>query len=247
MSPKRMGKPVHHARKAQPRDKWRVRTNEFQTRRQRRRLERGLPFATPKERAMERAANYLAATAEEHSEQRTDATTPWTQADSDIQPVNGSWELRPEHEDLRESLSNDPIVNTVTLPAFALLAMMTLLMFWRGHQLPGGGFVGGALIVCALLLFRIAAHRTALNINFTRLIPLGVAISFATGLVPYLLNKGFLKSDYGYLTTPITGEFEWASAMLFDLGVFLTVMGGAMTIAESLIDIDPNELTEDDR
>ena len=178
---------------------------------------------------------------------RDSATTAWNLKNSDVEPVDGNWELRPEHEELRESISRDPIVNTVTLPAFALLMLLTLLMFWRGHQLPGGGFVGGALTVCALLLYRISEHDTALRINFTRLIPVGLGIAFMTGLVPYLLNKGFLKSDYGYLTTFVTGEFEWASAMLFDLGVFLTVLGGAMTITEELIDINPSELTEDDR
>ncbi|MDO4263093.1 MAG: Na(+)/H(+) antiporter subunit B [Deinococcus sp.] len=241
MSPKRIVARVHHARKVHRKVQTKVRTPKAQEQYQRAR------FATPKERAMQRAAHFLADNAEDHEEQRTDATTAWTAQASQLEPVDGSWELSPEHEDLRESLSNDPIVNTVTMPAFALLLLMTLLMFWRGHQLPGGGFVGGALTVCALLLYRISAHSSALNINFTRLIPLGLSIAFMTGLVPYLLNKGFLKSDYGYLTTFVTGEFEWASAMLFDLGVFLTVLGGAMTITESLIDIAPTELTEDDR
>lgn len=246
MSPKRLRAHVHHARKVLRDDRANVRTGEYQTRYSRTRKNR-VRFATPKERAMLRAENFLEATAEDKEVQRTDATTAWTQADSDIKPIDGQWELYPEHKELRGSLYDDPIVNTVTLPAFALLAMMTLLMFWRGHQLPGGGFVAGALIVCALLLYRISAHQTALNINFTRLIPIGVAIAFTTGLVPYLLGKGFLKSDYGYLSTLFTGEFEWASAMLFDLGVFLTVLGGAMTITEALIDINPGELTEDDR
>ncbi|GHG09574.1 hypothetical protein GCM10017783_22590 [Deinococcus piscis] len=245
MSPKRIAARIHHARKASRAARPKVRTPKAQEQYQRAVSQRQL--ATPKERAMRRAAHFLAENAEDHEQQRTDATTPWTAQTVDLEPVDGNWELRPEHEDLRESLSNDPIVNTVTLPAFALILLMTLLMFWRGHQLPGGGFVGGALTVCALLLYRISAHSSALNINFTRLIPIGLSIAFMTGLVPYLLNKGFLKSDYGYLTTFITGEFEWASAMLFDLGVFLSVLGGAMTITESLIDIAPGELTEDDR
>ncbi|WP_261663205.1 MnhB domain-containing protein [Deinococcus sp. Marseille-Q6407] len=151
------------------------------------------------------------------------------------------------YESLASSVVNDPILKTVAQPTFALIAMFTLLLFWRGHQLPGGGFAGGAMMVCALLLHRIATGRSAVDFNFTRLIPTGLAISFMTGLVPYLLHGFFLKSSYGYLYTRLTGEFEWASAMAFDLGVFLLVVGGGMTIAGELIDIDPKEVVEGDR
>ena len=150
------------------------------------------------------------------------------------------------YESLASSVVNDPILRTVAQPAFALMAMFTLLLFWRGHQLPGGGFAGGAMMVCALLLHRIATGRGAVDFNFTRLIPIGLAISFVTGLVPFVVNGFFLQSDYGYLTTALTGEFEWATAMAFDLGVFLLVVGGGMTIAEALIDIDPRETVEGD-
>lgn len=246
MSPDRIRQRVHHARKnrQEARD---IRTVEFQQEYQEllERRER-TPFATPKERALERARNYLD-TVDTDAAPRTDATTAWTPLTGDFEPLDADGELAPVLEDIRQSLSDDPIVKTVTLPAFALIVLLSLLMFWRGHQLPGGGFVAGAMVVCALLLYRIAEHRSALNINFPRLIPLGVGTAFLTGLVPYLLGKGFLKSDYGYLYTFLTGEVEWASAMLFDLGVFLTVLGGAMTITESLIDIAPDELTEDDR
>lgn len=151
------------------------------------------------------------------------------------------------YESLASSVVNDPILRTVAQPAFALMAMFTLLLFWRGHQLPGGGFSGGAMMVCALLLHRIATGQGAVEFNFARLIPTGLAIAFVTGLVPFLVNGFFLQSDYGYLTTALTGKFEWATAMAFDLGVFLLVVGGGMTIAEELIDINPKETVEGDR
>lgn len=143
-------------------------------------------------------------------------------------------------------LSGDPILRSVSRAAFALVMVFALLLLWRGHNAPGGGFIAGLMTACALILHRIATGESALRIDPARLIPWGAALSFTTGLVPYLLGKPFLKTDFGYLTTPLTGEFEWATAMLFDIGVFGVVVGSAMLIAESLTDVRPTERVEGD-
>lgn len=197
---------------------------------------------SPKMRAIRRAEQHLAKTGD--SRQRTDASTAWT-PDVAAMPRD---EVDAQREELHEALFNDPIVKTTMPPAFGLIMLLTLLMFWRGHQLPGGGFVGGALTVCALVLYRIAESDEILSkYDFPRLVAVGLAIAFTTGFVPYLLQKGFLNSDFGYLTLPVIGEFEWASAMLFDLGVFLVVVGGSMTIINALVEIDPKHVMEGDR
>ncbi len=141
----------------------------------------------------------------------------------------------------------DPILVTTSRAAFALIMLFALLLLWRGHNAPGGGFIAGLMTVCALLLHRMATGEDALRVPPLRLIPLGLALSFLTGLVPYLLGKPFLKTDYGYITTALTAEFEWATAMLFDIGVFLVVVGAGLSIAEALRDVNPTELVEADR
>lgn len=55
--------------------------------------------------------------------------------------------------------------------------------------------------------------------------PAGVAIAGLTGVAAFLFGRPFLTSTFGYLTWPVVGKFEVASAMAFDLGVFLTVVG----------------------
>ncbi|GGL68228.1 cation transporter [Deinococcus aerolatus] len=143
-------------------------------------------------------------------------------------------------------LINDPILKTISRAAFALVILFALLLLWRGHNAPGGGFIAGLMTVGALILHRIANGDSALRADPTKVIPWGLALSLTTGLVPYLLGGPFLKSDYGYITTALTGEFEWATALLFDLGVFLVVVGVGLSLAYDLIEVQPTERVEGD-
>lgn len=140
----------------------------------------------------------------------------------------------------------DPVLRTVSRAAFALIMLFALLLLWRGHNAPGGGFIAGLMMVGALTLHRMATGESAMRVGPLALVPIGAALSFLTGLVPYLLGRPFLKSDFGYITTALTGEFEWASAMLFDIGVFLVVIGAGMAITTALIDVRPSQLAPED-
>lgn len=142
--------------------------------------------------------------------------------------------------------NGDPVIQTTSRAAFALIMLFALLLLWRGHNAPGGGFIAGLMTVCALILHRIATGKSALRIDPVILIPIGLTLAFMTSLVPYLLGKPFLKTAYGYITTPLTGEFEWASAMLFDIGVFLVVVGAGAGMTYALIDVKPTERVEGD-
>lgn|SRR5699024_440755 len=129
---------------------------------------------------------------------------------------------------------NDLILrSTTSLITFILLGFAIYLLF-AGHNSPGGGFVGGLTTSAAFLLMYISFGQSAvdkiLSINFMTLVPTGLMIALLTGLGSLLFNKPFLTHTFGHVTLPLLGEFELATAMIFDLGVFLTVLGTTMTI-----------------
>jgi multicomponent K+:H+ antiporter subunit A len=118
------------------------------------------------------------------------------------------------------------VVTRVLLP---LALTVGVFIFLRGHNQPGGGFIAGLVVAIAFLMQAIASgHAWTVarqRIRAHTTLGLGVLVAGLTGLGSVLFAQPFLTSTFGYVSLPIVGEFELASAMLFDLGVFLTVVG----------------------
>ncbi|MFD1037889.1 Na(+)/H(+) antiporter subunit B [Virgibacillus byunsanensis] len=129
---------------------------------------------------------------------------------------------------------NDLILRTTTsLIAFILLGFAIYLLL-AGHNSPGGGFVGGLMTASAILLMYMAygleAVKKIIPINFRTMISVGLLIAVATGIGAFIFDAPFLAQTYDYFVFPIFGEIELATAMLFDIGVYLTVLGVTITI-----------------
>jgi len=109
-------------------------------------------------------------------------------------------------------------------------------IFWRGHNLPGGGFIAGLITAVALVLQYMAMGQdradTVLRAHggqrFTRWVGGGLAIAGLTGLGAFAFGRPFLTSAHGNPTLPLLGELPLASAALFDLGVYVTVVGATL-------------------
>ena len=117
------------------------------------------------------------------------------------------------------------------LPLALLVAIFVLL---RGHNLPGGGFIAGLITAVALitqyLANGIAWTRSRMGTRLNPLIGIGLLIATLTGLGSWAFAHPFLTSTFTHVHWPLVGEFEVASAMLFDLGVFLVVVGVTLVI-----------------
>jgi multicomponent K+:H+ antiporter subunit A len=127
------------------------------------------------------------------------------------------------------------VVTRVLMPIALLVGIY---IFLRGHNQPGGGFVAGLVVAIALLMQYMASGfawtQERQRIEYHTLIGFGVVIAGLTGAGAWVVGKPFLTSAFTYVHLPPIEEFELATAMLFDLGVFLTVLGAVMLMLYSL-------------
>jgi multicomponent K+:H+ antiporter subunit A len=111
-------------------------------------------------------------------------------------------------------------------------------LLFRGHNLPGGGFVAGLTMAVALILQYMAGGvrwaEARLDLRPVRLIGLGLATACATGIGAWLFAHPFLTSHTAHVDVPLLGELHLPSAFLFDLGVFLLVVGATALILIAL-------------
>ncbi|NJL08923.1 MAG: monovalent cation/H+ antiporter subunit A, partial [Methylacidiphilales bacterium] len=131
-------------------------------------------------------------------------------------------------------------------PLLPLALAVSFYILLRGHNLPGGGFIAGLVTAVALILQYIACGidfgRARLSLDPPRLVAAGLAIATATGLASWLFGAPFLTSAHGHLHLPLIGDVELASAMLFDLGVYLVVVAGTLLVLTELGALSRREL-----
>ncbi len=126
------------------------------------------------------------------------------------------------------------LLNSVARIILPPALMIAAYLLFRGHNLPGGGFIAGLLTAAAFILQFVAAGRAPiarlLPFRPDLLVALGLALATLTGVGAQLFDYPFLTSTYGHLEVPVLGDFELATAFLFDLGVFLVVAGITLRI-----------------
>jgi multicomponent K+:H+ antiporter subunit A len=157
----------------------------------------------------------------------------------------------PASDDKGRAWSNDPhpmMFEMVSQSLLPLALLVSVYIFLRGHNVPGGGFIAG-LITSVAIIQQYIAHgvlwiKPRIKINYQWLIAGGILIATGTGLGSWIFDKPFLSTWFDYFDLPWVGEFELASAMLFDLGVYLTVVGSVMLILANLGKLTTSERFE---
>ena len=125
-----------------------------------------------------------------------------------------------------------------------LALVVSVYIFLRGHNLPGGGFIAGLVTAMALVIQYIALGQDRaeqmLNAQSGRLyevwIGTGLVIAGLSGIGSWFWGRPFLTSAHIYVSPPVLGEMHLASAALFDLGVYITVVGATMLLISVLGD-----------
>lgn len=129
--------------------------------------------------------------------------------------------------------------------------VVSLYIFMRGHNLPGGGFIAGLVTSLALIIQYIAVGQDKteqlLGAKSGRLyeiwIGVGLTIAGLTGIAAWFWSRPFLTSAHIYVSPPIIGEMHLASAALFDVGVYVTVVGATMLMISVLGDSRHSSMT----
>jgi multicomponent K+:H+ antiporter subunit A len=131
-------------------------------------------------------------------------------------------------------------------PLLPLSLAVAVYIFLRGHNLPGGGFIAGLVAAIALMLQYVASGMDfaakRLRVNYVRLLGVGLGIATLTGMASFVFGYPFLTSTHGYVTPPLIDKFELASAMAFDLGVFLVVVGTVLLAMTEIAGLKRAEL-----
>jgi len=126
------------------------------------------------------------------------------------------------------------MIHTISRFVFFIILSGAIFLFFAGHNNPGGGFIGGLMTSAALLLiylsFDLKSISSALPFNYTTIIATGLLISFSTGLLGVVFGYEYLTQFFDYFYIPFFGKTELATAVLFDLGIYLVVIGISLLI-----------------
>ena len=155
----------------------------------------------------------------------------------------------PEQQNPRNALHGDhfqhgadggflPVPAMIVQLLFPFMLMMAMFLFLRGHDLPGGGFIAGITTAIALIVQYMAGGirlvETRLRIRPLRWIAFGLLTAASAGAAPWLFSRPFLTSYANYAELPFIGAVPTASAIIFDLGVFLLVVGATALMLVAL-------------
>jgi multicomponent Na+:H+ antiporter subunit A len=155
---------------------------------------------------------------------------PTSPAVGDITWLRGS--------ELRDPRYRSLVLEVATRLIFPLIMVLSFYFFFAGHNTPGGGFAGGLTAGLALVLRYLAGGRyelgEALPIDAGKLLGAGLALSAGTAVASLLLGAPVLSSAVIQLDLPVLGHVKLVTALFFDLGVYLIVVGLVLDVLRSL-------------
>ncbi len=155
---------------------------------------------------------------------------PYSPAVGDITWLRGS--------DYRDPRYRSLVLEVATRVIFPLIMVLSLYFFFTGHNTPGGGFAGGLTAGLALVLRYLAGGRYELGetlpLDAGKILGAGLGLSAGTAITSLLLGAPALSSALVELDVPVLGHAKFVTALFFDLGVYLIVVGLVLDVLRSL-------------
>ena len=131
-----------------------------------------------------------------------------------------------------------PVLQSFARLTLHLMLVFAIYLLLRGHNAPGGGFIAGVLTAVAItfqmMAFHVESFSQDMPWNPLRMVVVGLLLAAGTGLGSLLVGYPFLTSAIGHHIFPLLGEVELATAMGFDIGVYLVVVGTSLGIIRTI-------------
>ncbi len=128
------------------------------------------------------------------------------------------------------------ILRTSTWLMIPVLLLFSFFLLLRGHNEPGGGFIGGLVAASAVLLQMIASGpvevRRLIPFDVKLLLPAGLLVALLSGLPALVGGQPFLTGVW--VTLPVAGGLKLGTPVIFDVGVYLVVLGITVQIILSM-------------
>jgi multicomponent Na+:H+ antiporter subunit B len=123
-----------------------------------------------------------------------------------------------------------------------LLLVFSIFLLLRGHNEPGGGFIGGLVAAAAIILYLfsmdIRAARKVLRVDPRDLIGAGMIIAVASAIPGALRGDAFFTAQWWAISLPGFGDVKLSTVLVFDIGVYLVVIGAVLTIMLALAEAE---------
>jgi multicomponent Na+:H+ antiporter subunit A len=142
-----------------------------------------------------------------------------------------------------------PILEVVTRLIFHTIVLFSIYLLFAGHNAPGGGFAGGLVVGLALVLRYLAGGRHELDVaapvDAGAVMGAGLFVALGTGLTAMIAGGQVLQSTLMDWHLPVLGHVHFVTSMIFDVGVYLVVIGVVLNILRSLgAEVDRHEQIE---
>jgi multicomponent Na+:H+ antiporter subunit A len=142
----------------------------------------------------------------------------------------GGQRLRPENRSL--------LLEVIVRVLFHSIIVVSIYLLFAGHNLPGGGFAGGLVAGMALVMRYVAGGRYELGVaaptDAGMLLGVGMTLAVACAIVPVFFGSAPLTSTYFEGEIPVIGHIEFVTSTIFDVGVYLVVIGLVLDVLRSL-------------
>jgi multicomponent Na+:H+ antiporter subunit B len=134
------------------------------------------------------------------------------------------------------------ILSTATRILMPMLLLFSAFILFRGHNMPGGGFIGGLVASATFILhsytYGVKSTLALLRVSPRTLIGVGLLLALGSGCVSLVTGKPFMTGQWGEVQINAQQVWHLGTPVFFDVGVYLVVIGAVLTIILTLVEGD---------